>query len=373
MSDDNDNIFEYGIEDAEFYDDNEDVVNSSIHNVSQDVGREYQNEIFNNTKLKNGIILKVYEIDDDLNNNKKFPEYDVLIVEQNATNTMEPVIYRNCISIDGFGGVADFFEYKLRPVKEVENKPTTPLNTNFKGQFGSMVLLLCLDGASDKGIIVKSVPHPGRKTNLTKDAGLHLEGEYNGLNWKVNKEGELTITFKSKTDDKGKPSDEQAGGTHVQINKKGSVDINTNLKDKEETYIRMDKENKDIGLKAGNKIGMTAVDNIAMKTDASIKGTAKASIDFITEGAAKVSAKSSLDLEGKSIVNVKGGNVIVSGQNGVIVEGQQIMLDSPKVFVGSGGTPAIIVTTKFVGSGNHGAPVVSSAVGPFSSTVFIAP
>lgn len=370
MSDD---LFEYDIDDAEFYDDNEEVVNSSIHSVSENTGIQYQNEIFNNTKLKNGIVIAVYEIDDENNRNKKFPEYDVLIVEQKATSTMEPVIYRNCISIDGFGGVADFFEYKLRPVKEVEDKPTTPLNTNFKGQFGSMVLLLCLDGASDKGIIVKSVPHPGRKTKLTKDAGLHLEGEYNGLNWKINKDGELTITFKSKTDDKGKPSDDQAGGTHVQIDKKGSVDVNTNLEGKEETYIRMDKENKDIGLKAGNKIGMTAVNNIAMKTDASIKGTAKSSIDFITEGAAKVSAKSSLDLEGKSIVNVKGGNVMISGQNGVIIEGQQTMINSPKVFVGSGGTPAVIVTTKFVGSGNHGAPVVSSAVGPFSSTVFIAP
>lgn len=369
MSDD---IFDYDIDDAEFYDDNEDIVNSSIHTVSSNFGDKYKDEIFNNTKLKNGIVINVYEIDNEKNSNKKFPEYDVLVVEQNTTSSMEPVVYRNCISIDGFGGVADFFEYKLRPVKEVEKKAKTPLDTNFKGQFGNMVLLLCLDGISDKGIIVKSVSHPGRKTNLTKEAGLHLEGEYNGLNWKINKEGELTVTFKSKTDDRGKPSDEKAGGTHLKIDKKGSVDINTNLKEKEETYIRMDKENKDLGLKAGNKVGVTAVSDISFLTDTSIKGTAKSSIDFITEGAAKVSAKSSLDLEGSSAVNVKGGNVIVNGENGVIIQGQQTLIDSPKVFVGQGGTPAVIFTTKFIGVGNLGAPVVCSAIGPFSGSVFIA-
>ena len=92
----------------------------------------------------------------------------------------------------------------------------------------------------------------------------------------------------------------------------------------------------------------------------------------VAEGAAKVSAKSSLDLEGESTVNVKSGTVTISGQNMVKIEGQTCDISTQKVFVGQGGTPAVIATTKFVGQGNHGAPVNCSAVGPFSSSVFIA-
>ena len=354
----------------EFYEDNEEVMNSSLFTPSN-IGEQYFNNIFGNTNLKNGIIIKVYEIDDELNLNKKFPEYDVLVVEQKKNSSVEPVIYKNCIAIDSFGGIADFFEYKRRPVEE-KKESDTPVDTNFKDQFGNMVLILCLDGSTDKGIIVNSVPHPGRKTTLTKDADLHLEGEYNGLNWQINKEGELTVTYKSKTNIKGEPQDETAGGTTLKMDKEGSVDINTNLEGDEETYMRMDKKNKDIGLKAGANVGFTAKKDVAMNADGKITGKAKGAVEFTAEGTAKVSAKSSLALEGESAVNIKGGNVIISGQNGVIIEGQQCMIDTQKVFVGQGGTPAIIATTKFQGIGNFGAPVISTAIGPYSGSVFIA-
>ena len=363
---------DYDENDAEFYDNNEEVMNTSLYGVNNNPGGSAFDNVFNNTNLKNGIIIAGYEIDDENNMNKKFPEYDVLVVEQSGTSTMEPVIYKNCITIDGFGGVADFLEFKLRPVENKEENSDAPLSTDFKKQFGSMVLILCLDGATDKGIIIKSIPHQGRKTNLTKDAGLHLQGEYNGLNWQIDKEGSLKITFKSKTDKEGTPQDETAGGTYVEIDKKGSVNLETGLKDKEETYIRMDKENKDVGLKAGQHIGLTAQQNIGLTADGKIAGKAKGSIEFAAEGTAKYTAKSTLDIEGKSKVGINSDRVMITGSNLVQIEGQKTMINSPKVFVGQGGTPAVIATTKFVGTGNHGAPVTCSAVGPFSAAVFIA-
>jgi hypothetical protein len=327
------------------------------------------NKKYQNSPLRMGCIVSVIEINDK---NKSLSqgdvvEYDVVTEEQNDKSS-NYVKYSNCISLDGIGGIGDFFEYKLRTSQSenFENK------YDFKKQNGSMVLLLCLDGYSEKPIIIGGFKHPNRKTTLTKDAGLHLEGEYNGVNWQVNKDGELTITFKSKTDNDGKPQDETAGGTTVKMDKEGSVDINTNLEGDEETYIRMDKKNKDVDLKVGANIGFTAKKDVVTNADGEIKGKAKGSIEFAAEGAAKVSAKSSLDLEGQSNVNVKSKNVKISGQNGVIIEGQQCMINTQKVFVGTGGTPAVIATTKFVGSGNHGAPVTCSAVGPFSSSVFIA-
>lgn len=355
----------------EFYDNNETIFNSSLYSIEKSPNKNYFDKIFNNTSLKVGIIVKIYEIDDEKNNNKKIPEYDVLVVQNNKQESIEPIFYKNCINAENFGGKADFFEYKMRAVDKKETNSKAVLDIDFSKQYGNMVLLLCLDGSTDRGIIIKSVNHRGRKSTLTKDAGLHLEGEYNGLNWQVNKDGELTVTFKSKTDNEGKPQDETAGGSFLKIDKKGSVNLDSGLKEKEETNIVIDKEKKDVKIKAGQSFIMSTQKDIEISAEGKISGKAKASVEFLSEGTAKYTAKSSIDIEGTSVANIKGGNVIVSGQNGVIIEGQQCMIDTPKVFVGQGGSPAIIGTTKFVGTGNFGAPVICYAVGPFSKSVLI--
>jgi hypothetical protein len=55
------------------------------------------------------------------------------------------------------------------------------------------------------------------------------------------------------------------------------------------------------------------------------------------------------------------------------MQANNVQIQATKIDIGSGGTPAIIGTTQFIGIGNAGAPVVSSAMGPFSSVVTIAP
>lgn len=325
------------------------------------------NKKYKNSPIRMGCIVSITELDDEEKNisQGKVVEYDVITEEQNE-NGSNFVTYQNCISIVGFGGVGDFFEYKLRTSDDESFKKTY----DFNKQNGSMVLLLCIDGYSEKAVIVGGVKHYKRKTTLTKEAGLHMEGEYNGLNWQVNKEGELTITFKSKTNNKGEPQNETAGGTYLKIDEKGSIDLNTALED--ETSIQLNKEDKDVNINAGNNISNKAKVDYTVEAEANISGKAKANVEFEAEGAAKVVSKSSLDLEGKSVVNVKGGNVMITGNNGVMIKGNQCTIDTPKVFVGQGGAPALISTTQFVGKGNKGAPVVSTAIGPFSSSVFIA-
>lgn len=356
-------------DDAEFYETNENFGNSSLFSFFSEQEGSFFKRIFGDTSLKIGIVIKSYDIDNEKNTNKKVPEYDVLIVQE-SEGSVEPVVYKNCINTDSFGGKADFFEYKLRE-RSKEPKGKNTVNTNFKEQDGNVVLLLCLDGSLDKGVILKSIHHQGRKdTTLTKDAGLHLEGEYNGLNWQINKDGELTITFKSKTDNDGKPEDETAGGTTVKMDKEGSIDINTNLEGDEETYMRMDKKNKDIGLKAGANVGFTAKKDVAMNAEGNITGKAKGSVELVAEGAAKISAKSSLDLEGESVVNIKTDNLEINASK-IFSFASETFLGG-KVYVGDGGSPAVIRQTQFKGEGNHGAPVISTALGPFSSSVFIA-
>jgi phage gp45-like len=322
----------------------------------------------NNNSLRLGVIVKVHDIEDESNLSKVLPEYDVITTEQNKDMGQSFVTYTNCIAADSLGGIADFFEFKRRPSEKEDFKQTFDVNKHD----GSMVLLLCLDGYTDKAIIISAITNVQRKTTLTKDNELHLEGEYNGLNWKVDKEGALTVTFRSATDSKGVPQDEQSGGTFVKMDKEGSIELNTNLKEKDVTSVKLDKAKKDITVTAGQSISQTAQKDIKMAAEGELSGSAKGSLSFVTEGAAKISAKSGLTLDGSSQVDIKGDTTKITGGNMVQIEGGKLMINTPKVFIGQGGLPAVIGTTKFVGIGNKGSPVVCNAIGPFSSSVFIA-
>jgi hypothetical protein len=329
------------------------------------------NKKYENSPIRMGCIIKKYEIDDDNNTTKSKEESSVVqyqvVVEQQEKLAITFTTYDKCICMTGFGGLADFFEYKLR-----DSNLNFEESYDYSKQNGSMVLLLCMDGFSEKAIIIGSLKHYKRKTKLTKEAGLHLEGEYNGLNWKVNSDGELTVTFKSATCNDGIPCDEAAGGSHIKMDKEGSIDLNANLDAGEETYIRMDKKNKDVGLKAGQHIGLTANKNIGFNAKGEISGKAKGAVKFEAEGTAKISAKSAIQLEGGSAALIKGGSVSIKSDSGVTIEGSKVALKSDKITLGNGGIPAVIQTTKFRGTGCFGVQVISTALGPFSKTVFIA-
>ena len=87
-----------------------------------------------------------------------------------------------------------------------------------------MVLLLCLNGFSDSAIIISSLSNPQRQSTLTGD-GLHLEGEYNGVNIKVNSDGSTSLTFNGATDNNGNPVTPGQGPTTVQIATDGSFSV----------------------------------------------------------------------------------------------------------------------------------------------------
>jgi hypothetical protein len=173
-----------------------------------DLGRaNVWNKKFKNTPLRVGIIIAVYEKNDPKNVNKTVPEYDVVVDEMNSDGSGFKT-YPNCISTDNFGGVADFFQYKHRVSKEKYQKTKND---------GSMVLILCIDGSTHKSVIIGGVNNLGKEESVLPDEGLFLHGEYNGINWAINDDGEFTLTFKSSTDNTGKPKNDTAGGTHFKM------------------------------------------------------------------------------------------------------------------------------------------------------------
>jgi hypothetical protein len=349
----------------EIYDDNEEVINSSLYQKID--SKKYFENIYNNTSLKLGIVVKIYEIEDKDNINKKLPEYDVVTIEQKAKSNVGITQYNKCVCVDGFGGLSDFFEYKLRPKSKIidpSKEPKAQFSTNFANQTGNMVLLLCLDGSVDKAVIIKSLPHFGRKTTLTKENGIHMEGEYNGINWKINKDGEFILTFKSSTNDEGKVINDKYSGTFAKIDKTGSFEV----KDKH-NHVRMDND----------KGGITALTDADHKTsaDKNIELTAKKNIvqkagnwNLEVTGSATQKANS-WNIEVSGATSLKTGSLKIESKT-IEAKANQVTISANKVTLGKGASPAIISKTKFVGTGNNGAPVVSQAVGPFSTIVSIA-
>lgn len=318
---------------------------------------------FNNVSLKSGAILAMYEVDDDKNITKLGPEYDVVVIEQRQDQGQASTIYKNCLATDAFGSIADFLEFRRRvPEKAKEYKQSLdPDEMN-----GAFVLLLCLDGQSEKGIILGGLRNPQRKEVLNKESGQHLEFEFNGVNITIDKEGTFKLEYKSSSNNKGEYSDEEAGGSYFAIKKDGTVEI----KDGNKEAIVIDK--------TGKKIDLTAEADISNTTDANFNVTAKKSVnvtatmDLIAkaEGKAAITAGSTINVKAESEVKIVSPIMKVSADSMVQIQSNQIDIKGQIVNLGQGGPPALTLQTLFLGTGNLGAPVLSQAIGPFSANVF---
>lgn len=187
---------------------------------------------YQNSSLRVGIVIQSYPVSDSKNITKMFPEYDVMTFEQNEDSGSTTITYKNCIAASSFGSIADFFEANIRKLKNKKTKGVTP---GPAGQDGSIVLLLCLNGLSDRGIIVGCLSHPDRETTL-KDDGPRLEGEYNGVNIKVEKDGSCSLTFKGATDNSGNVLDASQGNTEMKVETDGSYQVSH-----KNTTLRLDK------------------------------------------------------------------------------------------------------------------------------------
>lgn len=179
------------------------------------------NKTYKNYALRLGIVDKIYPISDPNNFSKLSTEYDVLVFEQNEDRGGTILTYKNCISSDPLGCIADYLDKNLRPKTENSN-PGGILNT--VNQNGATVLLLCLDGVSEKAVIMGGLPHPDRESTLL-NANPYLQGEYNGVNVVINNDGSTALTFKGATDSDGNPTTSN-GNTVFQIKTDGSFEFN---------------------------------------------------------------------------------------------------------------------------------------------------
>lgn len=342
------------------------VLPSGLMDHSESASMAGFNKTYRNTALRMGVVIATYPVTDPKNRTKLATEYDVSCIEQNEDRGATSIQYKNCMSLSGLGSIADFFEktYRQRKVKDYKGDAT-----RLQNQDGSIVMLLCLDGASDKAIIVGGFSHPDRKTTLTT-SDPRLEGEYNGINVKVETDGSTTLTFRGATDNQGKPIDASQGDTVLSIEKDGSFQA------KHKTITqRLDKSGK-ASLTADDEISNTTKTNFSVTATKDINLTATGDLNaqckqlaINASGSASLQAQS-LMVQAKSSIEFQGSMIKMEAESMASIKGSMIVLDGLTFVGGQGGVPVLLMNTIMFGIGNLGLPVISQAIAGFSLKTF---
>jgi hypothetical protein len=325
------------------------------------------NLTYANYGLKAGIVLHSYPVDDSKNLSKLNTEYDVAVIEANQDLGSNVSIYKNCISVDKFGGIADYTDYTYRAQNKTEGKNSTYFPDK---QDGDLVLIQCLDGHAEKALIVGALKHPKRTFKMTKDKGHHYEAEFNGLKVSIDKEGAFLISFRGATDNQAKAKDEKVSGSFIKIEKDGSIELSDGNKEK----LRLDKTKKTLTVNSEKQIEVNTEDKLALTSKDSTTLKMK---DWRVEASGSSTMKvRSFKLESNSEISLKGSSFILESQGNVNLKGSQVTLEGNKIFLGKGGSPALTMnaTWSVICSG-PGSPMIISGppISGLSEKVFIAP
>jgi hypothetical protein len=193
------------------------LLNSTLNSSMDAFNRTYKN-----TALRVGVIVQSYPIGDPNNRTNLAIEYDVICIQQNENRAITSILYKNCLATFSLGGIADYFEMYLRPREKKQYKGDA---TRLAQQDGSCVIILCLDGTSDKAVIVGGFPHPDRETNITT-AQPQLFGGYNGVEVSIGPDGTATFTWNGPTNNDGSPVTPSLTPTVATVQADGSFQIN---------------------------------------------------------------------------------------------------------------------------------------------------
>lgn len=338
------------------------VLPSSLFTEDEMKGISSFNKRYRNFGLKMGSVINIIETDDPRNTTGMFPEYDVAVVEKELDVSYSLVVYRNCIRTDGLGGKAEYIDFKLRAPTESGEEGNQDMNKHN----GSIVLLNCLDGTSTQAVITGSVQHPERQNILDKEKGHAFIAEFNGLQIQIDQEGAFSVVFQGATDNDGKPLKQDVGGSFFKITENGSLEIG----DDNGEIIVLDKENQELIVTAKKNAKIEIGEELEFKVGKGVNLDVGEDLISKIEGSVEIEASSlSQQMSGK--VSIESNSMEITAGPQLKAQATQIILDGMVMVGGMGGTPAVLMTTMFLGVGNKGAPVISNAVGPFSAKVLV--
>lgn len=255
--------------------------------------------------LRIGIVKKVYR-------EEKSTDIKYLVEIQDRNDSIEV----NARLLRRFGGVYNYEDVVDHGYKFDDNPD--PVRA-FEAKAGDAVLVAFLNGEAREAVILGGLKHPARKTTLDITKGPQYASEFNGIETKINENGEYTLTFKAvptnakKLDDQPKSPiaaptyDDKIGGSFFQLDKTGSIEIND--KDKEGIQnLRIDKPKGTITINSG-KIKLTLT-----KKDEKVELKCKV-LDIVSDD--KINGKTKeFKLEASTSVKINSPKVAI-GKEGV--------------------------------------------------------
>jgi len=293
-------------------------------------------------KLVVGQVEKVHYVDDGSNVSKKHVEYDVSIRNSKAGQT----VLRNIRKIDPLGGANDYDEIVLEP-SEYASKGKLEAGNLMINKNGTTVLVAFFDGSNDKPFILAALQHPRRRGAKRAD-GIRRKGEFRGVQWEINKDGELIITHQGPRGADGKLKTPDTVNTVVRFDKDGNLTItdkasnqvklnNTDVKveiqsDSKGTKLELDGKNDKVTTTTAGGL-KTEMEGQSDKMTVTTAGGLKAEIDgsgdkvtFTTAGGPKVT------IDGANMITLEAGatKIVIDGNSG------KIQLDGNLVDVGTG-------------------------------------
>lgn len=320
------------------------VVSSSIPRTIMETSNH--NKMFG---VYRGQILRVIYPDEPENMNKKRIEYVVNVRGQD---------YPNVISIKSLGGI---YQQSETIHKGVEKSTTGQINS---GQFpenmdGEMCYVMFIEGHGNIPLIIGFAEHPRADKAFKKEDGRFDREEFNGVEFLVDKDSNYIITQAGRKDAEGKVLNEKGAGSFVKMSGNGDMEINTHgTEGSADLRMKLTKEDKKMEFYAqDNKVvydasGVSIVDKNANEfkfTAAGVSMKAVDKFDVAATGDATVKSDGMAKFEGTGGTDV-GSSASATNINGTVVN------------LAGGGAPVAKLGSKCIGTGNLGAPVVSTII-----------
>lgn len=331
--------------------------------------------------FKRGVVKAIYYPEQKENVSKQFVEYDVIVTDERADGGAATVIYSRCQTMDKFATANNFETFTLQG-------NTSKDQGRYKQ--GAQVLLLAINGnaAAAKGVIVGGLSYPAATKPKASD-GQFYESQFNGINVKIDKDGQYSLTFNTPIDADRKKKDSKAAGTKMEIFKDGRMKFSDNENqsweidrvNQKSTWtngaesITIDKKNKKIDLVSSGTTSETISDSKSV--------TVSKKDHTVTTSAGSINEKSGKDITREAKGNVQeksganwtfeaGGNATIkAGGNVMITAGGVAQLKGVTNLIGDGSVPAAGVgISQCMGIGNLGIPVMSNII-TGSATVLI--
>jgi len=180
------------------------------------VGRKRSDSHSRMFGIYRGSVIRTLYPDDPANRSGERVEYVVKCLGQE---------YRNAVNLKEGGGVYNFNERIRKQTEKAFAGRIDPQSSRNEDLDGEAVFVMFVDGHGDYPVIVGAQQHPRQATKASKANGLCDVMEFNGIEVKIDKDSNYTITSVGRKSPDGAVENPAAVGTMIKIADNGDVEV----------------------------------------------------------------------------------------------------------------------------------------------------